>query len=204
MLYISTAAVFYGDKLDPYVEFDHPRPINVYGMSKLFGEIVVQRLLRKYFIVRAGWMIGAWEIDKKFVSKIAKQIMGGKKEINVVNDKLGSPTFARDFAKNLIPLIKTERYGLYHMANLGVASRFEIAVKIVEFMGLQGKVKVNPVSSEAFPLPAPRPRSEMLKNYHLELIGINHMPHWEQSLKEYIHTYLNHLEDSTLSSTPSF
>lgn len=188
MLYISTAAVFYGDKPDAYIEFDNPRPVNTYGWSKLFGEFAVQRLLKRYFIVRAGWMVGGWEIDKKFVYKIVKQLMEGKKEINAVTDKFGNPTFANDFAKNLLPLIKTNRYGLYHMANQGSASRFDIAMKIVEFMGLEGKVKVNPVSSEAFPLPAPRPRSEMIMNFHLDLIGMNNMPHWQESLKEYILT----------------
>jgi dTDP-4-dehydrorhamnose reductase len=186
LVYISTAAVFDGNKPEPYTEFDEPRPANIYGRSKLWGEIAVQRLLKRYFIVRAGWMVGGWEIDKKFVYKIVKQLQEGKKEIQVVNDKFGSPTFTGDFARNLLPLIRTKRYGLYHMANTGWGSRYDIALKIVEFMGIEGKVRVNPVSSEAFPLPAPRPRSEMMLNYHLELIGMNYMPPWEKSLKAYI------------------
>lgn len=156
MLYISTAGVFYGDKIEPYNEFDEPRPINIYGRSKLLGEIIVKRLLNKYFIIRAGWMVGGWEIDKKFVYKISRQLLDGKKEINVVNDKYGTPTFTVDFARNLLPLIKTNRYGLYHMANKGWATRYDITNKIVEFMNLKGKVKVNPISSAEFPLPAPR------------------------------------------------
>lgn len=186
-LYISTAGVFYGDKTEPYDEFDTPRPINVYGCSKLFGEIIFQKSLREYFIARAGWMVGGWEIDKKFVYKIVSQLLDGKKEIYAVNDKYGTPTFTTDFAKNLLPLIKTNRYGLYHMANRGWATRYDIARKVVEFMDLAGKVKVKPVSSAEFPLAAPRARSEMMKNFHLDLIELNHMPNWEESLKTYIY-----------------
>jgi dTDP-4-dehydrorhamnose reductase len=132
LLYISTAAIFSGNKSEPYIEFDNPGPVNTYGKSKLFGEFAVQGLLKKYFIVRAGWMVGGWNIDKKFVYKIVMQLLSGAREINVVNDKFGSLTFTNDFAKNLLILLKTERYGIYHMANVGVASRFEIAKKIVE------------------------------------------------------------------------
>jgi len=189
LLYISTAAVFDGNKPDPYIEYDEALPINsanTYGRSKLLGEISVQHLLSRYFIVRASWLMGGWEIDKKFVYKIVKQLESGTKEIRVVNDKFGSPTFTADFAKNLLPLIASGRYGLYHMANTGGGSRYDIALKIVQFMGLEGKVKVQPISSAAFPLPAPRPRSELLRNQHLELIGLDHMPPWEESLRAYI------------------
>jgi dTDP-4-dehydrorhamnose reductase len=186
LLYISTGAVFNGRSGEPYTEFDEPEPINVYGRSKLAGEIAVQRFVKKYFIIRAGWMIGGWEIDKKYVFKIVRQLLEGRKEIRAVNDKFGSPTFTADFARNLLPLIKTERYGLYHMANKGSASRYDIAVKIAELMNLNKSVRVNPVNSAEFPLPAPRPRSEMLSNCHLDLIGMNDMPHWEDALRRYI------------------
>lgn len=188
LLYISTAGVFYGDSIEPYNEFDEPNPANIYGRSKLLGEIAVKRLLKKYFIARAGWMVGGWEIDKKFVYKIVRQLLDGKKEIYAVNDKYGTPTFTTDFAENLLPLIKTNRYGLYHMANKGGATRYDIAKKIVEFMNLTAKVKVNPISSAEFPLPAPRARSEMMHNFHLDLIGLNNMPPWQESLEKYIKT----------------
>jgi len=186
LLYTSTAGVFYGDKPSPYTEFDQPKPCNIYGESKWQGELIVQRLLSKYFIIRPGWMVGGWEIDKKFVYKIVQQIREGKKELRVVSDKRGSPTFTKDFAKNLMELVPTHRYGLYHMTNLGVASRYDIACKIVELMGVRGQVKVNPVDSSQYPLPAPRADSEAMQNLKLELIGLNHMPPWEESLAEYI------------------
>ena len=186
LLYISTAGVFFGDKSEPYTEFDIPHPANVYGVSKLQGEAVVRNLLSEYFIVRAGWMVGGWEIDKKFVYKIVQQLKEDKTELKVVSDKFGSPTFTKDFAKNVAALVKTGRYGLYHMTNKGCGSRHDIALKIVEFMGLKDKVTVTPINSAQFPLPAPRARSEMMRNYHLDLIDLNLMPHWEESLKEYI------------------
>ncbi len=186
MLYISTAGVFFGDKAGPYTEFDAPNPANIYGHSKLQGEIIVQRLLSEYFIVRAGWMVGGWEIDKKFVYKIVGQLKAGKTELKVVADKFGSPTFTKDFAKNLAALVKTGRFGLYHMTNKGSGSRYDIALKIVEFMGLKDKVAVRSIGSDEFPLPAPRARSEVMRNYKLDLIGLNLMPHWEKSLEEYI------------------
>lgn len=188
MLYISTAGVFFGDKQEPYTEFDIPKPANVYGDSKLQGELIVKNLLTKYFIIRAGWMVGGWEIDKKFVYKIVRQLKEGKRELKVVADKFGSMTFTKDFANNLMNVVNTKRYGLYHMTNKGTCSRYEIAVKIVEFMGLEGKVKINPVNSAEFPLPAPRARSEMMRNYKLDLLELNNMPHWEESLRDYIKT----------------
>jgi len=195
LLYISTAGVFPGDKQQPYTEFDIPKPINVYGDSKWQGEIIVRNLLSNYFIIRAGWMVGGWEIDKKFVYKIIQQLASGKKEIKVVNDKFGSPTFTKDFAQNLMNVINTQRYGTYHMANKGTCSRYDIAVKIVEFMGLEKDVQVVQISSDEFPLPAPRANSEMMRNYKLDLLSINHMPEWESSLKSYISSNRDNIEN---------
>lgn len=191
MVYISTAGVFYGDKKEPYTEFDTPNPINIYGHSKLQGEVIVRNLLSEYFIFRPGWMVGGWEIDKKFVCKIVQQLKEGKRELRVVADKFGSPTFTKDFAKNIMNVVNTERFGLYHMTNQGSCSRHEVALKIVEYMGLKDKVKVHAISSSEFPLPAPRADSEMMRNYKLDLLGLNQMPHWQESLEDYIKTNKN-------------
>jgi dTDP-4-dehydrorhamnose reductase len=185
MVYISTIGVFYGDKIDPYTEFDIPNPINVYGRSKLEGEKIVQSLLRSYYIVRAGWMVGGGpKKDKKFIGKIIKQI----KETDVikaVNDRIGSPTYTVDFSRCLTDLIETGFYGLYHCTNKGFGSRFDVAKKIVDFLG-RSDVTVEPVSSAYFPLPAARARSEMSRNYKLELLDKDATRNWEDALKEYI------------------
>ena len=188
LLYVSTAGVFHGDKDGPYTEFDIPNPINVYGKSKLEGEYIVKDLLNEYFIIRAGWMVGGWEIDKKFVYKIVQQLKEGKKQLTVVNDKFGTPTFTKYFAANFMNIINTQRYGTYHLACKGECSRYDMAVKIVEFMGLKENVSVQPVGSDKYPLPAPRARSEIMRNYRLDMLKINNMPDWQHCLKEYIET----------------
>jgi dTDP-4-dehydrorhamnose reductase len=185
MVYISTANVFDGEKIEPYTEYDAPGSLNAYGKSKRAGERVVEQMLDAYYIFRAGWMVGGWEIDKKFVYKMV-QLCRTENELKVVNDKIGSPTFTGDFADVMLAAIETRRYGLYHLANQGCASRWEIACEIVRLLGKDGQIEVTPVSSAEFPLPAPRPRSEMLRNFKLELLGLDGMPHWKDSLREYI------------------
>ena len=184
MVYISTAGVFDGNKIEPYTEFDTPNPINIYGKSKWEGEKIVSSLLSRYFIFRAGWMIGGGKKDKKFVGKIVN-LLKEKDEIPVVNDKIGTPTFTEDMAKGMLNLIETERYGLYHMTNKGTCSRYDIACEIVKIMGKKD-VKIKPINSAAFPLPAPRSRSEAMVNLKLNLLGMNTMRTWQEALKEYL------------------
>jgi dTDP-4-dehydrorhamnose reductase len=191
MAYISTANVFDGEKKEPYIEFDRPNSINVYGRSKWEGERVVEQVLERHFIFRAGWMVGGWEIDKKFVYKII-QLCQTEDKLQVVNDKFGSPTFTVDFAANLMSVIASERYGLYHLANRGTASRFDIACQIVKNLGLEGEIEITPVSSSEFPTPATRPRSEMMRNFKLERLNLDKMPHWKDSLLCYIRENRSH------------
>ena len=110
----------------------------------------------------------------------------GRRTLRVVSDKVGSPTFTKDFAANILNVVDSNQYGIYHMVNKGTCSRWDIAVKIVEFMGLNDEVEVIPISSDEFPLPAPRPDSEMLENHNLQSKGLNGMPPWEDSLAQYI------------------
>jgi len=188
MVYISTLGVFYGDKPEPYTEFDDPNPINLYGRSKLEGEKIVTSLLNRFYIIRAGWMVGGGpKKDKKFVGKIIRQVNETIK-LKAVNDKIGSPTYTFDFSKCLANLIESGYYGLYHCTNKGYATRFDVAKKIIEFLG-KSEVTVEPVSSAYFPLPAPRARSEMSKNYKLQMLGLDTTRTWEDSLKEYIDLY---------------
>ncbi len=188
MVYISTIGVFYGNQFEPYTEFDTPNPINIYGRSKLEGEKIVQSLLNRFYIVRAGWMVGGGpERDKKFIGKIIRR-MEETTELKAVNDKIGSPTYTVDFSRCLADLIESENYGLYHCTNKGYCSRFDVAKKIVDILG-RTDVTVEPVSSAYFPLPAPRARSEMSRNYKLELLGLDTTRNWEVALKEYIKSY---------------
>ena len=188
VVYISTAGVFDGEKADgPYTEFDEARPINVYGRSKREGEILVERFAPNSFVVRAGWMVGGADRDHKFVAKVIDQLRDGARTIRAVTDKLGTPTYTHDFAQNLLELVGTPFHGLYHMACLGEGSRFDVAREILAFYG-RDDVEVIPVTSDAFAVeyPAPRPRSEMMRNYMLELRGMNRMRPWQAALREYL------------------
>lgn len=189
LIYISTAGVFWGDNAEPYTEFDVPRPANIYGHSKLAGEHIVASLLRRYYIVRSGWMVGGCERDKKFVGKIVRMIWDGNTRLKVVDDKLGSPTYAKDLLRAIRALIPTGFYGLYHVANKGCCSRYEVALAIRDVLQ-RPDVEVEPVSSAYFPLPAPRARSEALRNLKLELLGLDGMRPWKDALREYLVTEL--------------
>jgi dTDP-4-dehydrorhamnose reductase len=189
LVYISTAGVFSGDKIDPYTEFDEPGPANVYGHSKLAGERVVASLLDRYYIVRAGWMIGGAHLDRKFVGKLAELIRGGETHLRAVDDKWGSPIFARDLLEGIKRLTGTGQHGLYHMVNQGAVTRYEIALELRSILG-RPEVEIEPVSSAYFPLPAPRARSEAMQNYKLQLLGLDEMRPWQDALSEYVHTEL--------------
>ncbi|NQU17132.1 MAG: dTDP-4-dehydrorhamnose reductase [Candidatus Saganbacteria bacterium] len=184
MVYISTGGVFDGKAGQVHTEFDLPNPLNVYSKAKYEGERLVAALLNKYYIFRAGWMIGGGPAkDKKFVGKII-ELCKNRKEIEVVSDKFGSPTFAQDFVKSIKKIVHTKNYGLYHLVNTGVCNRYEIAQEIVKLLKVD--VKIKPVSSDRFPLPAPRSASEAMRNYKLDLLGINPMPEWRQALSAYL------------------
>ena len=185
LAYISTLSVFDGTKCEPYTEFDTPNPQSWYSRAKYEGEKIVERLLQRYYIVRAGWMFGGGREDKKFVAKIV-ELAQTRAELKIVDDKFGSPTYTRDLSRALIKLESTGWYGLYHSVNTGApCSRYEFAQKILEYAGIT-TCRLVPISSSEFPLPAPRPRMEAGRNLHAELLGLKLMRPWEDALREYI------------------
>lgn len=196
LLYISTAGIFDGSK-KLYDDWDQPNPLGVYARTKYLGERFVVENAKKYLICRAGWMMGAGpKKDKKFIQKIMAQIKDKKKELYVVTDKDGTPTYTHDFAKNVKLLLEKELWDLYNMVCGGQTSRFEVAVELVRLLGLDKKIKIIPVTSEYFKdvYFAKRPPSERLVNKKLELKKLNIMRDWKEALKEYIENYyLNYL-----------
>ena len=185
MVYISTIAVFDGHKSEPYTEYDEPGPLNVYARSKYEGEQIVRSLLSRYYVVRAGWMFGGREQDKKFVAKILA-LAAEKPSLTVVDDKFGSPTYSVDIAHGLLNLTNTGYYGTYHLVGTGpYCSRLAFAETILEYAGITS-CKIEPISSASFPLAAPRPRMEAARNYQLELMGMQLMRPWRESLREYV------------------
>ena len=189
LTYISTAGVFDGKKDGPYIEFDQPNPLNVYGASKYQGERIVRQTMPNHFIVRAGWMIGGGERDKKFVSKIIGQLEDGSKKIYAVNDKKGTPTYAPAFSEILEKIVRTNYYGTYHLACKGQATRFDVAEHILKVLARKD-VTLKAVSSDFFKKDffAPRPPSEEMRNYVLDLRSMNDMPHWKDALETYLRT----------------
>jgi len=185
MLYVSTLGVFGGDnQMGPFHEFSKPCPPNNYAWTKLYGEEIVQHHLSKYFIVRAGWMMGGVERDKKFIMKVIKQILEGKNEIFGLEDTIGSPTYAKELIETISKLIKTEWWGIYHSTNNGIMSRYEMA-KIV-CAEIAPEVKVIRVRGDFFKLPARRPLSEVSENRMLTMRGLNQMSTAEDAIVAYI------------------
>ena len=185
IVYISTIGVFGGDsEMGPFNEESLTCPANYYGQTKLRGEEYI-RPNEKHFIVRAGWMMGGGlKKDKKFVVKIVKQLIGGKKKIYAIPDIIGSPTYGKDLLRQISALLLTEEYGTYHCTNEGALSRYDVAKIICE--ELAPDVEVVPVDSNYFNLPAQRAMSEAYVNKKLIEKGINVMTSLEVSLKRYI------------------
>jgi len=188
LLYISTAGIFDGKK-NVYDDWDLPNPIGHYARSKYAAEKFVINNARKYFIFRAGWMMGGGpKKDKKFIQKIIKQIKDGKKELFIVDDKFGTPTYTYDFAKNTEALIDTDNFGLYNMACEGNTSRYDVAEEILKILNLNNSIKLTKVNSDYFSKVffAKRPNSENLLNKELNKKGLNLMRPWRDTLKEYL------------------
>lgn len=188
LLYISTAGIFDGSK-DWFDDWDLPNPICHYARSKYAGELYVQGNAKRHLILRAGWMMGGGpNKDKKFIAKLMNQLKAGKKELHVVDDKLGTPTYTCDFAKNAKLLLEEEIWGLYNLVCGGLTGRFEVAEEVLNFFKLSDEVKLIKVDSEFFKKEyfAPRPDSERLINAKLNIRNFNVMRDWKVCLEDYL------------------
>ncbi|MFT4102338.1 MAG: sugar nucleotide-binding protein [Burkholderiaceae bacterium] len=188
LLYISTAGIFDGSK-EVFDDWDLPNPLGHYARSKYMGEQYVMQNARRHLVCRAGWMMGGGpRKDKKFIQKLMKQLKAGSKELNIVHDKLGTPTYTFDFAANVQALLENEYWGLYNMVCEGVTSRLEVAHELLKVLDLSDKVKINEVASSFFAKEfyAPRPDSERLINRKLQLRKLNQMRDWRVALKQYV------------------
>lgn len=191
LLYISTAGIFDGKK-ELYDDWDIPNPLGVYARSKYMGERYVVENARRFVVCRAGWMMGSGPSkDKKFIQKLMKQLKEGKKELFIVNDKDGTPTYTHDFAKTVKELINKEYWGLYNCVCGGQTSRLEVAQELLKILEMEDEVKINVVTSDYFKdvYFAERPASERLVTKKLDLRGVNKMRDWKIALKEYVENY---------------
>ena len=191
VIYISTAGIFDGKK-KTFDESDTPKPTSCYAKSKYEGELFVQKNSNKYLICRAGWMMGGGpNKDKKFIQKIFKQIKEGKKELFIVNDKAGTPTYTHDFANNLKLLLENQKWGLFNMVCSGFVKRSEVAKELLSIINLEEKIKITEVGSDYWKKEyfVSRPDSECLINKKLDLLNMNKMRDWKICLREYIRDY---------------
>lgn len=187
LVHISTDYVFDGNKGKPYTESDIPNPGTVYGISKLAGEEYVRSMLKKYFLIRTCGLYGVAGCMGKgggnFIEsmlKLAKQ----KPVIRVVGDQVVSPTYTLDLARKINQLIRTEHYGLYHIANKGSCSWYEFAKKIFELTGT--KVKLESATTDEFKSKARRPSFSALDNSNLRKLGLDDLRTWDKALEAYL------------------
>ena len=181
LIYISTDYVFPGDGEDFY-EPDAPKaPRNAYGRSKLEGEEAVQRLLERYFIVRISWVFG---INGKNFVRTMLGLSETHKELSIVADQVGSPTYTKDLARLLVDMAKSEKYGVYHATNEGICSWAEFAEEIFRQAGRD--VKVTHVPSDAYPTKATRPKNSRMSKKCLDAAGFQRLPDWKDAVGRYL------------------
>jgi dTDP-4-dehydrorhamnose reductase len=204
LLYISTAGIFDGAR-ETYDDWDEPNPLGHYARSKYMGERFVAENITRHLVCRAGWMMGGGPAkDKKFIHKLMKQLKDGKRELFVVDDKLGTPTYTIDFARNVELLLGTGLWGIYNMVCAGVTSRLEVAQYLVRALGMDDAVRVTPVPSDYFAEEyfAARPPSERLITKKLDLRGLNIMRDWRVCLDEYLgEAYEDYVTEASLNSS---
>lgn len=180
MVQLSTDDVFDGFGKRPYTEFDDTNPITVYGKSKLAGEKYVKEFTHKHFIIRSNWVYGT---GNNFVNRVLASADEGQ-ALSVAEDQYGSPTSARDLARIILYLIRTNEYGTYHATCKGVCSRYEFAKEVLRLSGK--KEQLNPVPTPQSDLSSARPAYAVLDNFILRIIDVYDMPDWKESLAEFM------------------
>lgn len=190
MMYISTDYVFNGTGERPWEPDDKREPLNAYGLSKYEGELAIEELLEKYFIVRIAWVFG---VNGKNFIKTMLRLGEEHGKVSVVEDQIGSPTYTYDLARLLVDMIQTERYGRYHATNEGLCSWYEFALEIFKIAGMKD-VKVTPVSTEeytkSFPNQAKRPMNSRISKDKLKQNGFEPLPPWQDALERYLEEIL--------------
>lgn len=181
MIYISTDYVFAGSGEGFYEINNDKEPQNVYGKSKLKGELAIQKILDKYFIIRTSWLFGI--NGNNFIKYVLSEQKKGNK-LRIVNDQIGSPTYTVDLAKLLCDMSLSDKYGIYHATNEGICSWYDFACEI--FKQADIKINVKPVSSTAFPTKAIRPHNSRMSKKCLDEAGFNRLPTWQDALSRYL------------------
>jgi dTDP-4-dehydrorhamnose reductase len=191
MVYYSTDYVFDGEKGEPYTEDDRPSPVNYYGVTKLEGENRIAAILDNFLILRVAWLFANHK--KAFVNKVIEK---GRKQVDlkkegilgepekIVDDQIGSPTYAYDVARQTKKILETELSGIYHCVSEGATSRYSLAKYIYEYLAMP--VDILPCKASEYNWIAPRPRNTALGNTKLTEESINIMPYYKDAVTEYL------------------
>ncbi len=179
MVYISSNEVFAGDAHAPYDEFSPIQPPNPYGRSKAVGEQFVRELVPNHYIVRTAWLFGPGSAN--FITKILERAEAGT--LAVVDDEVGSPTYAPDLAEAIVQILSTGVFGTYHLVNEGIVSRYELAAAALEIS--KKRATIRPIKLEEYPRPSIPPAYSPLRNFAGAELGIRLRP-WRAALSEYL------------------
>lgn len=186
LIYISTDYVFDGTSEVPYQEYDNTNPQSIYGKSKRAGEVLVQSLSSRFFIVRTSWVYGIH--GNNFVKTMLR--LGQEKPfLKVVHDQKGSPTYTVDLANFLIELMETEKYGIYHVSNSDACTWYEFAQAIFEEgrkLGFNIIAQPEPCTTDEFPRPAHRPADSVMEHLSIRTNGFKDLRPWREGLKEFM------------------
>ncbi|MDP5230551.1 MAG: dTDP-4-dehydrorhamnose reductase [Cellulophaga sp.] len=183
LLHISTDFVFDGTKDSPYVETDITSALGVYGQTKLLGENEVIKNAPKYYIIRTSWLYS--EYAHNFMKTMIR-LANERDALSVVSDQTGTPTYAKDLAEVLMHIINTNpiAYGIYHYSNEGIATWFDFAKAIFEINN--NTINLSPIATEAYPLPAKRPKYSVMDKSKIKQALQIKIPDWKESLKSAI------------------
>ena len=182
LIHISTDYVFDGTATTPYTEKIKTCPVSVYGKTKLAGEEAIIRSGCFYIIIRTAWLYSAF--GHNFVKPILR-LAEDRPVINVVNDQIGTPTYAEDLAKAIVKIManddRVEHEGIYHYSNAGVCSWYDFAVEIVRLSGLN--CRVNPVTTAEYPTKTHRPAYSVLDKTKIKHTFGVEVPEWQEALR---------------------
>ena len=182
LMYFSTDYVFDGEGERPWEPEDPVAPINVYGQSKLDGELMVRKYVpEKHFILRIQWVYG---VNGANFCKTMLRLAKDRDRLTVVSDQIGTPSYTVDIARLCVDMITTEKYGTYHVANQGYCSWYDFACAIFREAGIA--IDVAPVSSDQYPAKAKRPHNSRLNTSKVMEMGFEQLPAWQDALHRYL------------------
>jgi dTDP-4-dehydrorhamnose reductase len=201
LVHYSTDYVFDGEESRPYTETDPTNPVNAYGRSKLAGEQAIEAAGGAHLVLRTSWIYGGHRTN--FVLTMLR-LARERKELNVVIDQLGSPTWARSLALATADLLLQQEVirqhsGIYHLSATGHVSRYEFATAIIRLMGEtvaepHGWATFKPIPSAQYPLPARRPVQPVTSKEKIKRVFNIEMPHWETQLRNFLHELAGNAE----------